>query len=107
MTHSQESSRLPPIKFPRKVVRKLEYDVSMPQVSRQITVGPADPARPLYQASSEYADATWTCLSIVTLECTSPAKRFPPKTVNEKKFHPTQSLTFILAKKQSDYYMVL
>ena len=40
----------------------------------------------------------WTCLSIVTLECTSPAKRFPPKTVNEKKFPSTQSLTFILTE---------
>ena len=39
----------------------------------------------------------WTCLSIVTLECTSPAKRFPPKTVNEKKFISNQSLIFILS----------
>ena len=53
------------------------------------------------QASSEQANAqsrrqvsremllvhwqAWACLSIVTLECTSPAKRFPPKSVNEKK----------------------
>ena len=31
-----------------------------------------------------------TCLSNATLECTSPAKRFFPKTVNEKKFLFTQ-----------------
>ena len=49
----------------------------------------------------------WTCLSIVKLECTSPAKRFPPKTVNEKKFLSTQSLTFILTENQSGYSMVL
>ena len=75
------------------------------------------------QASSEQADAqsrsqvrremlpihchTWTCLSIVTLECTSPAKRFPPKTVNEKKFLSTQLLTFTLTENQSGYSMVL
>ena len=75
------------------------------------------------QASSEQADAqsrpqvsremlpvhchAWTCLSIITLECTSPAKRFPPKTVNEKGFLSTQSLTFVLTKNQSDYSMVL
>ena len=66
------------------------------------------------QASSEQADAqsmpqmskqilpinchAWTCLSIVTLECTSPAKRFPPKTVDEEKFLSTQPLNFILTK---------
>ena len=75
------------------------------------------------QASSEQADDqsrlqvnrkilpiyfhVWICLSIVTLECTSPAKRFPPKTINEKKFLSTQSLTFILTENQSDYSMVL
>ena len=32
----------------------------------------------------------WTCLFIAILECTWPAKRFPPKTVNEKKFFSTQ-----------------
>ena len=42
----------------------------------------------------------WTCLSIVTYECKSPAKRFPPKTVNEKKFLSTQSLPFVLTKNQ-------
>ena len=57
------------------------------------------------QASSEDADdqgspqmsrkilpvhcQAWTCLSIVTLECTSPANRFLPKAVNEKKFLST------------------
>ena len=61
-----------------------------------MTVGPADPARIQLQASSEKADASSTCFSIVTLECTSPAKRFPPKTVNEQKFLSPQSLTFIL-----------
>ena len=75
------------------------------------------------QASSEQADTqnrpevcremlhihshAWTCLSIVTLECTSPTKRFPPKTVNEKTSLSTQSLTFILTKNQSDDSMVL
>ena len=34
----------------------------------------------------------WTCLSIATLECTSPAKRFPSKTVDEKKFLSTQQI---------------
>ena len=38
----------------------------------------------------------WTWRSNATLECTSPAKRFTPKTVNEKKFLSTQSLAFIL-----------
>ena len=28
----------------------------------------------------------WTWLSIVTVKCTSPAKKFPPKTANEKSF---------------------
>ena len=32
----------------------------------------------------------WACLSNATLECTSLAKRFPPKTVNAKKFLSTQ-----------------
>ena len=50
---------------------------------------------------------SWTCLSIVMLERTSPAKRFPPKTVYEKEFLSTQSLTFALTKNQSDYSMVL
>ena len=58
-----------------------------------MTVGPAYPARALYEASSEYADASWTCLSIVTLECTLSAKRFLS----------TQSLALILTKSQSDY----
>ena len=79
----------------------------MPQVSKQMTVGPADPARIQLQASSEKADASSTCFSIVTLECTSPAKRFPPKTVNEQKFLSPQSLTFILTKNQSSYRIVL
>ena len=42
----------------------------------------------------------WSCLSIVPLECTSPTKRFPPKTANEKKLLPTQSLTCILTDNQ-------
>ena len=62
--------------------------------------------RLLSQASNKQADAqsrpqvsremlpihchAWTCLSIVAFECTSPAKRFPPKTVNENKFLSTQ-----------------
>ena len=70
------------------------------------------------QASSEQADAVsrpqvnrevlpihcqaWACPSIVTLECTSPAKRFPPKIVNEKKFLSTQSLTFVLTKPRTN-----
>ena len=45
----------------------------------------------------------WTCLFIVTLECTTPTKRVPLKTVNEKKFLSTKPLTFILTKNQSDY----
>ena len=49
----------------------------------------------------------WTCLLIFTLECTSPAKRLPPKTANEKKFLSNKSLTFVLTKNQSDYSMVL
>ena len=49
----------------------------------------------------------WTCLSIVTLACTSPTKWIPWKTANEKKFLSTQSLTFVLTKNQSDYSMVL
>ena len=69
------------------------------------------------QASSEQADAqsrpqvsremlpihchVGACLSIVTLECTYPAKRFPPKTINEKKFPSAQSLTLILTENQS------
>ena len=44
----------------------------------------------------------WTCLSIVKLECTSPAKRFLPKTVNDQKFSSTQSLTFTFTKNQSE-----
>ena len=60
------------------------------------------------QASSEQSDAqsrpqvsremltihchAWTCLTIVTLECMSPAKRFPLKTVNEKKLLSTQQI---------------
>ena len=34
----------------------------------------------------------WTCLSIVTLQCTSLAKRFLPKTVGEKYFLSTQQI---------------
>ena len=68
------------------------------------------------QASSEQADVqsrpevsremlrihchAWTCLSIVMLECSSSAKRFLSKTVNEKKFLSSQSLTFILTDNQ-------
>ena len=79
--------------------------------------------RLLLQASSEQADTesrpqlsreilpihcqAWTCPYIVMLNYTSPAKRFLPKIVNEKKYLPTQLLTFILTKKQSDYSMVL
>ena len=37
----------------------------------------------------------------------SRAKRLPPKTVNEKKFLSTQSLTFVLTKNLSDYSMIL
>ena len=42
----------------------------------------------------------WSCLSNAMLECISPTNRFPPKTVNEKKFLSTESLTFILTEKQ-------
>ena len=61
------------------------------------------PLRP--QASNEQADAqgssevskemlpahfhALTCLSVVTLEYTSPANRFPSKAVNEKEYLPT------------------
>ena len=67
-------------------------DQSRPQVSREML--------PIHCHAR-------TCLFNATLECTSPAKRFPPKTVNEKKFLSTKSLTFILTKNQSDYRMVL
>ena len=49
----------------------------------------------------------WTCIYVPenekltnkqTLECTLPAKRFPLKTVNEKKFFSNQLLTFVLTK---------
>ena len=72
------------------------------------------------QVSSEHADAhsrpqvsremlpvhchAWTCLSIVALECTSPVKRFPPKTANEKNFFSTQQIqknwTALLQRRQ-------
>ena len=42
----------------------------------------------------------WTCPFIVTLECTSPAKRLLSKTANEKKFLSTKSLTFTLPENQ-------
>ena len=56
--------------------------------------------RVMPQASSEQAQTrpqvsremlpilchAWTCLSIARLECISPAKRFPQKIFNEKKF---------------------
>ena len=49
--------------------RSPELHVIRPQVSRQMTVGPADHAtRP----------QVWTCVSIVTFECTSLAERFLP-----------------------------
>ena len=41
----------------------------------------------------------------ITLDCTSPVKRFPSKTLSEKKFFSTQSLTVILTKNESDYHM--
>ena len=34
---------------------------SIPQVSRQMQVGPADPARMQLQVSSEKENASWTC----------------------------------------------
>ena len=46
----------------------------------------------LLHASSKQAHAhsrpqvSWTCLSFVMLECTSPAERFSLKTVDERKF---------------------
>ena len=46
----------------------------------------------LPQASSEQAEAQ-RCLSIAMRDCTSPAKRLPPKTVNEKKFLSIESST--------------
>ena len=70
----------------------------------------------LPQASSEEADVqskpqvsremlpihcrARTCLSNATLECTSPAKRFPLKTVNEKKFLSTKQIE----KKQTEQH---
>ena len=75
------------------------------------------------QASSEHADAqsrhqvsremllvhwqAWICLSIVTHEYTLTTKRFPPKTVNEKKFLSSQSVTFVFTKNQPDYWHIL
>ena len=50
---------------------------SMPQVSREIL--------PIHCH-------TLTCLSNAMLEFTSPAKRFPPKATNEKKFLSTQQI---------------
>ena len=41
------------------------------------------------------------------LECTSPAKRFPPKTVNEKEFLSTQSLTFVLTRTNEHYNKIV
>ena len=61
------------------------YAQSKPQVSRQML--------PIHCHAG-------TCWSIVTLECALPAKRSPPKTVNEKKSHSTQSLTFTLTENQ-------
>ena len=53
-----------------------------------------------------YPLSRWTCPSVTTFECTSPAEIFATKTVNEKKFLSTQSLTFILTENQSNYNMV-
>ena len=46
----------------------------------------------LPQASSEQAEAQ-RCLSIAMRDCTSSAKRLPPKTANEKKFLSIESST--------------
>ena len=50
-----------------------------------------------------YLDSSWACLSIITLESISPAKMVHKdsceKTVNEKKFLSSPSLTSILTKK--------
>ena len=77
-----------------------------PQVSRQTPrVGLKQAGR--YKLNIPIHCHAWTYLSIVTLKCTSSAKRFPPKIVNEKKFLSIESLTFILTKNQSDYSMIL
>ena len=71
------------------------------------------------QASNEQADAQsmsqvsremlpihchgCSCLSNAMVEYTSPVKRFPPKTANEKKLLSTESLTFTLTKIEPDY----
>ena len=65
-TPSSRKTRLQP-----QVSREQADAQSRPQVNREIL--------PIHCH-------TWTCLSIFTLECTSPAKRFRPKTANEKKF---------------------
>ena len=73
------------------VVRKWGYDPRL-QVSRQMS-----------RVSLKWVGRcylSWKCLSNSTLECESPAKSFPPKTVNEKRFLSTQSLTFILSESQ-------
>ena len=78
------SSRKMPL-LPRQASSEQEDGQSRPQVSRQML--------PIH---------CHAYLLIVTLECTSPAKGFPPKNFNEKKFLPTQSLIFILNENQSD-----
>ena len=88
-----------------EVVGKWRFLATRPQVSRQIP-------RVDFKWVGRYLLSTVTLghpypFSRLSIQCTSPAKRSPPKTVNEKKFLSTQSLTFISAWKQSDYSMVL
>ena len=79
------------IRDSREAGRCPEYGFR-PQMSRQMQVG--------HDYSLSRLDMPIHCHA-------SPAKRFPPKTVNEKKFLSIQSQTFILTKNQSDYSMVL
>ena len=93
-------------------MRKWGFHLSSHSACELTHVSKEAPLQP--QASSEQTDAeirsqvsremllvhcqAWTCLSIVTLDCTSSAYRFLPKTFNEKKFLSTPSPTFILTK---------
>ena len=73
-----------------------------PQVSSEHAVAHSRP-----QVSREMLPVhchAWTCLSIIALECTSPVRRFPPKTANEKNFFSTQQIqknwTALLQRRQ-------
>ena len=93
---------LPP-QQPNFIVATQQPQVSNKQADAQISNEQVD-AQSIPQVSKEMLPVhcqAWTCLSSTTHECTSPAKRFPLKTVNEKNyFLYTQSMTFILTENQ-------